>query len=182
MSETEGSTATTEGGGEGTRTFTQDEVNAAVRARAEALIKSRYGDLGELKAKASRLDQLEESSKTELDKAVEKARAEGRSEAAAAGNARLVAAEAKALAAAARFRDPGDAAAFLDLSSVKVGDDGSVDVDAVQRLLEELATSKPYLVDGNGQAPPGGFGGGPRTPPPAGRNMNQLIREAAGLG
>lgn len=54
------------------RTFTQEEVNAMIDKRF-ARQWEKYGNLDELKAKADKLDQIEEASKTELQKATEKA-------------------------------------------------------------------------------------------------------------
>lgn len=56
------------------RTFTQDEVNAMIGKRVFEE-KSKYADYETLKEKADRLDKLEESSKSELQKAVEKSNA-----------------------------------------------------------------------------------------------------------
>ena len=50
------------------KTFTQDEVNRIVAERVK-----RYANYEELKQKAEQFDQIEESNKTELQKAVEKA-------------------------------------------------------------------------------------------------------------
>ena len=54
------------------KTFTQDEVNAII---AERLKRDRgeRADYDELKAKAAKLDEIEEANKTELQKANERA-------------------------------------------------------------------------------------------------------------
>lgn len=54
------------------RTFTQDEVNAIVGKRL-AEEKSKFSDYEDLKAKASKFDELEEANKSELQKATERA-------------------------------------------------------------------------------------------------------------
>ena len=54
------------------KTFTQEEVNPMFDKRF-AKQYEKYGNLDELKAKAEKFDQLEEASKTELQKATEKA-------------------------------------------------------------------------------------------------------------
>ena len=54
------------------RTFTQDELNAIVGKRL-AEEKSKFADYEGLKAKASKLDELEEANKSELQKATERA-------------------------------------------------------------------------------------------------------------
>lgn len=56
------------------RTFTQDEVNAIVGKRL-AEEKSKFADYDVLKAKADKFDEAEEASKSELQKATERANA-----------------------------------------------------------------------------------------------------------
>ena len=57
-----------------TRTFTQDELNAIVNDRLSRE-KAKYADYAELKAKASKLDEIEEANKSELQKVSERAAA-----------------------------------------------------------------------------------------------------------
>ena len=54
------------------QTFTQDELNDIVGKRL-ARAAEKYADYEELKAKAAKLDELEEASKSELQKATERA-------------------------------------------------------------------------------------------------------------
>ena len=54
------------------RTFTQEEVNAIVGKRL-AEEKSKFADYDNLKAKASKFDEMEEANKSELQKATERA-------------------------------------------------------------------------------------------------------------
>lgn len=54
------------------RTFTQDELNAIVEDRLRRE-KSKYADYDVLKAKASKFDEAEEASKTELQKMTDRA-------------------------------------------------------------------------------------------------------------
>ena len=61
---TQGATAETE------RTFTQDEVNKLM-GELRAKERAKHADYDELKAKAAKLDEIEEASKSELQKAVE---------------------------------------------------------------------------------------------------------------
>lgn len=56
------------------RTFTQDEVNSIVTNRLKKE-SAKYNDYEELKIKASKFDEMEEASKSELQKATEKANA-----------------------------------------------------------------------------------------------------------
>lgn len=56
------------------KTFTQEELNAILNDRL-GREKAKYSDYEELKSKAAKLDEMEEASKTELQKATEKATA-----------------------------------------------------------------------------------------------------------
>jgi Cu/Zn superoxide dismutase len=100
-----------------------------------------------------------------------------------AANRRLVQAEARALAASSKFRDPSDAVAFLgDLSKVPVDTDGRVDTKALTSRLNDLAKQKPYLlIEEKPTRPTGDAGQGPRqTAGPS--NMNALIHGLAQRG
>ena len=55
-------------GGTEPKTFTQEEVNRIVQNRV-----AKYADYEDLKAKAAKLDEIEEANKSELQKATEKA-------------------------------------------------------------------------------------------------------------
>lgn len=127
---------------------TEDDIAKLQQAldRERALRKDADRAAKEGAAAKSRLDELEAESRTDLEREVAAARKEGAAQALAAATARIVASEARALAAAARFRDPGDAVRFLDLSEVAVTDDGVVDASDIGGKLEQLAKDKPYLI------------------------------------
>lgn len=55
-----------------TKTFTQDELNEILNDRL-GREKAKYSDYEDLKSKAAKLDEIEEASKSELQKATEKA-------------------------------------------------------------------------------------------------------------
>lgn len=136
--------------------------------------RQKFGDYDDLKAKAAKLDQIEQANATDLERATKKAADEARAEVQTTANARIVRAEARALAAAARFRDPADAVAFLDLKSIKVDDSGDPDADAIKAALKTLGESKPYLLadDKPGKPKPDpsqGGGGGAQTPGAGGK-------------
>jgi hypothetical protein len=146
--------------------------------------RGKFADYNDLKTKATKLDQIEQANASELEKAVSKAKDEGRAEVQTAANTRLIKAEARALAAAAKFRDPADAVAFLNLADVEVSEDGDVDAKKVKALLDELATSKPYLITDDTPPPPPSFNGGPRatgdTPAdPRSRDLAQIEADVA---
>jgi hypothetical protein len=139
-------------------TMTQAELDALIGRRL-ATVRAQFSDYDDLKAAKSELDKIREGNASELDKAVTKAKAEGISEATTRANQRLVAAEARAQAAAAGFHNPRDAAKLLDLAGVKVNDDGEADADAIKSLIEEAVRDRPYLIKSDE-----GKGGGPRPP------------------
>lgn len=73
MSESNATVTTQENNAEGqNRTFTQEEVNAIVGKRL-AEEKNKFADYDNLKAKASKFDEMEEANKSELQKATERA-------------------------------------------------------------------------------------------------------------
>jgi hypothetical protein len=60
-------------------------------------------------------------------------------------NERILKSEIRA-AAAGKLSDPADALSFIDLSSLQVGDDGSVDSAAIEAAITNLIDNKPYLA------------------------------------
>lgn len=136
--------------------------------------RSKYPDYDDLKTKAERLAELEAASASDLDKAVAKAKDEGKAEAQAAVNEVLIAAEVRAAAAEAKFKKPADALALLTaegkLTPVKVTD-GQADAEAVKTLVDALAKERDYLLESAGSGEPGvvpgtGTTGASSTPAP----------------
>jgi hypothetical protein len=124
--------------------------------------------------KAKRFDELQEASKSEVEKAADRAKqAEDRVTGLVQ---RAVRAEVRALAAE-KFADPSDAAAFLNLGEF-VADDGDIDSKGIEKALTDLLKAKPHL--GKPSGPPS-FDAGGRTTAGAPKDMNSLIRQAAGL-
>lgn len=109
--------------------------------------RAKFADYSDLKAKAEAHDKALEAARTDQEKAVEAAKTEGRTEGLSVANARLVSAEARALAAEAKFRNPALAVRALDLKDIPVGDDGEVDGTAIKAKLKELSDADPYLLD-----------------------------------
>lgn len=109
--------------------------------------REKYADYNDLKTKAAEYDKAIEAARTDQEKAVEAAKNEGRTEALAAANSRLIAAEARALAAEAKFRNPVLAVRAVDLKDVTVSDAGEVDAAAIKAKLKELSDADPYLID-----------------------------------
>ena len=130
--------------------------------RQKTQIEAQFADYAALKTKAGEHDKAIEAARTDQEKAVEAAKSEGRTEALAAANTRLLSAEARALAAEAKFHNPTLAVRALDLTGVKVNDDGSVDAEAIKAKLKELVDSGAFVI-GDGQKPkpkPDGAQGG----------------------
>lgn len=88
-------------------------------------------------------------------------RREAAAEATQAANRKIVRAEVKA-AAAGKFADPADAAAFLNLDEFEVDEDGEVDGDAIKAALDDLLKKKPHLAAQGGRRFQGGGDGGHR--------------------
>ena len=59
----------------------------------------------------------------------------------------------RAQATAAGFIDPADALQNIDLSKLEINADGDVDSSAVETLVNELVTAKPYLVQNKPGSP-----------------------------
>jgi len=129
----------------------RDALDKERSLRKDAERRAKDGDTHRTK-----LEALEAASRSDLDKAVDAARKEGAQTVLTAANRRLVLAEARALAAEARFRSPQVAVRSLDLTDVTVAEDGTVDTGAITAALTRLAADEPYMVDD----------GAPRTPRP----------------
>lgn len=114
--------------------------------------RAKYADYAELKAAKTEYDKLLDAARTDQERAVEAAKNEGRTEALTAANTRLLSAEARALAAEQKFANPSLVVRALDLSDVKVNDDGSVDADAIKAKLKEAAESGAFVI-GDGEKP-----------------------------
>lgn len=157
------------------KTFTQEELDAIVTDRLKRAVPKDYE---ELQKKAAAHDAAIEASKTELEKAQEKAAAAetARVEALSKANARILRAEIRAEAAAQKAVDPDVVIALLaGDDSISVDEDGNAVgvADAVKKLLK----AKTYLVGSGAPARSGGeFGGND------GKTIDQQIAEAEKAG
>src|SRR5690625_745036 len=70
----------------------------------------------------------------------------------AQANDRILKAEFRA-AAAGKLSDPSDVLHFIDTSDFEVGEDGSVDAEAISAAVEGLLETKPYLAAQGGTGP-----------------------------
>lgn len=131
----------------------------------------------------ARLAEIENSSKSDHEKEIDKVRTEAaeeaRKEATAAANRRIVTAEVKAIAAG-KLADPTDAVRLLDLEEFVLNDDGEVDTKAVNDAVTRLLKEKPYLAaDTKRKHGDGDQGARGRSGSNSG-SMNDLIRQKAG--
>lgn len=121
---------------------------AAERGRAKEAEKARKAAEKEAAELKDRLEKLEASSKSEGEKALDKARKEaaeeGRKAAMADVHQHIIKAEVR-VAAAGRLADAEDAVRFLDLDDFQVDADGEVDSKAIAKAIDELLSEKPYL-------------------------------------
>ena len=128
------------------RTFTQEQVDKIIADRAIREVRTKYGDYDELKAKAAKFDELDAASKSELDKANERAQKaeQERQRALETANARLVEAAVLAEAASLKALKPEHIHRLIDTTSVTVGDDGRV--TGAKEAVEAFLVANPEYV------------------------------------
>lgn len=113
------------------------------------------------KERAARIAAEKERDAAKDSDEVEKQRNAVEAEANAKANRKIISAEIRAAAAAAKFNDPKDALAHIDVTQFDVDDDGEVDQDEVAEAIKELLAKKPYLAaQGGGPRPDPSQGGG----------------------
>lgn len=162
MSDNDNSGAGNDGGnGDGGKPWTppasQEEFNRIISERVSRE-RSKYSDYSDLQQKATQFDQLTASQQTELQR-------EQTARQAAEQTAQQHAADLARTKAALKYKLSEE---DLDLLPT-TGTAEEIDARA-KRLSERLAP------------PPPNFDGGGRSTATSGQNMNQIIRQAAGLG
>lgn len=158
------------GGDEGTQQGAQDGTQSsaytppASQADLDRIVESRLarerqkltaeygGDAATVKAQLDEYAKYKESQKTETEKAIDEAKKGTASEVTQRFLTRLVGSEVKSIAAAAGFNDPADALAVIDPASLPVKDD-EPDAEAIKKLVDKLASDKPYLLKAGKPAP-----------------------------
>jgi hypothetical protein len=124
------------------RTFTQSEVDAMIRTRAERVAAQKYADYDDLKTKAAEHDKLVAASRTEHENAIEAAKKEARDAALAEAKPGVVKAEFKAAAKGVLSKEQLDAL-IEDLDLTKyVTDKGDVDEDKIAKKVAAFAPAK----------------------------------------
>lgn len=152
-----------------------EELNAIIEKRI-ARERKRFADYDSIKEKAARADALELELSSETEKAVRAAREEERARIAAEANPRLVRAEFRAAAKGVLSKEQLDSL-LEDLDTSRyVTDKGDVDEERIEKKVSAFAPPK----EEKRSFPD--LGGGRRGGSTISTNMNQLIREKAGLG
>ena len=121
----------------------------------------------------ARLADLEKAQMTDSEKAIAAAREEGKKEALAAVNSRLMASEVR-VAAAGKLANPELAAKLLDLSTFAVDESGNVDGKAITSAIDVLLAENPYLAAVPSR--PGVPGSGDGGPKPGSSPQGQLTQ------
>lgn len=143
------------------RTFTQAELDRIVQDRVARAKKDAPADYDDLKAKAARLDEIEEANKTEIQKATDRAAAAERRAIDAETRAQETRLRSSIIAEAAKrgLADPEDAVHLLDRSVLEFEQDGTP--SNIADAMDSLLKAKPHLAGGGG--PAGGGDQGART-------------------
>lgn len=159
----QGGSGTGETGGEGgsyKAPETQADLDRIIEGRL-ARERKNYEGFDDLKAKAQKWDEHEQSKQTPDEKAIEEAKTTATGEVTQKFLTRLTTSEVKSIARELGFIDPDDALRVIDPANLPVKDD-EPDSDAIKKLVEKLATDKPHLVNSTSRKPAG------RPQPPKG--------------
>lgn len=116
--------------GSAEKLFTQEEVNRIVEGRVARVKAEPPADYDELKAKAARLDELEEAAKSDLDKA----------------NERAAAAEAKVAEYEAAESRRAWTAKAAEATGVPVDVLSAIEADSEESLMEKAESLKGYFT------------------------------------
>jgi len=154
----------------------QEELDRIIASRVSR-IQRRYADYDSLKEKAARADALDSELASDKDKAVRAAQEQTRAEVLSTTTPRLVRAEFRAAAKGVLSNEQLDSLLEdVDLNRF-VTDKGDVDEERIAKKISALvpppAEETPKFPD---------LGGGRRGTNSTATNMNQLIRQKAGLG
>lgn len=149
--------------------LTPEEMEAELRSARQEAAKYRRS----LRATEKERDDLRSATQTDSERIVAEAKAEGKREALAEANSRLLSAEIRS-SAAGKLADPADAVRLLDLDSF-IDADGNIDDKAIRAAIDDLVRTKPYLAAGPSSN--GSFDGGARGGGGGGNDMNAIIRE-----
>jgi hypothetical protein len=153
--------------GEGTtpKTYSKAELDGIVRKAIEKERKT-FADYEDLKAKASRLDELQEQGRSETDKLRSQADKAIRERDAALTRAQETHVRSRIIQEAVKQNavDPDAVAALLDRTELTVDGD---QIEGLEEAVKALMAAKPYLSGKGGGARRAGadFGSGQQAPP-----------------
>jgi hypothetical protein len=157
------------------KTFTQEQIDALLEERLQRERK-KYAGFEDYKTKAAKLDELEASQKSDLEKLTgERDTFKKQSEETALkANEKIVKSEAKAVAAELGIKSDRIAYAIrlVDLSKVTVDENGDADSASIKQLFEDVLKAVPEL---KGVIPP--VGGG-TNPPNHSNVVNPYLKES----
>lgn len=152
------------------KTFSAAEMKKVREEAARTRVKLRELEKAEAdrkKAEMSETDRLK-AEKEEADKRAAKLEKDLQKERV---NSAITAA-----ATTAKFADPTDAHAFIDVSSITILEDGKPDGRSVKAAVDKLAKDKPHLVTPAGSGDGGASGSG-KLPKPAVAVIEQDLKE-----
>ena len=126
-----------------------DNLGDAGKKALDAMKSERNAARKQAREHKAELDRLkaerDNADKPDAEKALNTARQEAKQEATAVANRRILKAELRT-AAKGKLADVSDASLYIDLDDFEVGDDGDVDVDALNDAIDDLLTHKPHLA------------------------------------
>ena len=159
-----------------TKTFTQADLDNVVQERL-ARERKQFADYDDLKARAAKFDELENSKKDELTKAQEAVAAAERRATEAQANANSTLKRAAIMSAAAKH-NAEDAGIIIQLlaNSEEVKLDETGNIVGADEAVKKLLTEKPFLAKASGRASGGSFGGNSES------SLKQRIEEAEAKG
>lgn len=143
-----------DGGSSGEAKFSQADIDRIVADRLTRE-RSKFADYDELKSKAGRLDDIEAQSKTDLEKAVDAAKAEARAEALREGGVKTVRGILRAGMQAAKVEDIDDRIDDMNLAKF-LDDNGDVNQEAIDKALARIVPAKPAAPSADSQGDRGG--------------------------
>ena len=171
------------------KTFTQAELDKIVTDRLNRQ-KAQFGDVDDLKAKAAKLEELENQSKSDTDKLIAATEKANKQAADADERARVATEKANetlkraaviAQATKAGAVDGEDVYRLLDPSKLTIDDNG--DIPGLDLAVNGLLEAKPHLRGAPApRTTPASFdGGGQGGTSPPGMSMDDLIRHQVGV-
>lgn len=149
----EGADGVSEGSQEGESTPGEEALGDPGKRALDAMKQARNEARQQAREVQAQLDALKAQVEgREAEHAAQLEEQRIKDEALAQANDRILKAEFRA-AAAGKLSDPSDVLHFIDTSDFEVGDDGSVDAEAISAAVEGLLESKPYLAAQGGTGP-----------------------------